>query len=104
MSLNRYNPKRDSNEAEIITELRVRGFAVWQNSGPGIPDLLCVRAGVWHVAEVKSATGTYTEAQKRFNKQAAERAGKVWLLRNKKDAMLMDMHTPGGPKDYAPLL
>jgi hypothetical protein len=66
MSLHRRNPKRDANEPAIVDALEAIGVTVHRLSHPGLPDLLC-----WHrregfrLVEVKTATGTLTEAQQR---------------------------------------
>lgn len=40
MSLIRFNPKRDANEAKIVDALRMAGCLVECISGNGVPDLL----------------------------------------------------------------
>ena len=46
--------RRDSNEREIIKALRAQGVSVWQISGRGLPDLLCLTGVRWVPLEVKS--------------------------------------------------
>ena len=56
--------RRDSNEAEIIQALRAVGCLVWQVSGAGLPDLLCLTPrGHYVPLEVKTAKGTLTKVQ-----------------------------------------
>ena len=65
MSLHRRAPRRDGNERAIIDVLRVRGFAVAQVSGAGVPDLVvCSRKldKCWLV-EVKQPKGKFKPAQ-----------------------------------------
>ena len=55
--------KRDRNEAAIVQALVKFGAQVLRLNGAGIPDLAVhYRGRVW-LMEVKSATGTLTEAQ-----------------------------------------
>ncbi len=64
MSLNRRNPRRDKNEAEIIAALEAAGCSVTRLSGRGVPDLLIGRGYTsWWLAEVKTAKGCYTPDQ-----------------------------------------
>lgn len=51
MSLNRYDRKRDANEADIIDALERAGVQVWQLDRPC--DLLTLRMGKWLPLEVK---------------------------------------------------
>lgn len=63
MSLNRRNPRRDTNEAIIVEALEARGFHVDRISGAGIPDLLVSRHGSQWLIEIKRPKGKYTPAQ-----------------------------------------
>ena len=63
MSLNRRNPARDLNEAEIVDALFTAGCFVSRISGPGVPDLLVGHQGRWILMEVKHKTGTLTPKQ-----------------------------------------
>jgi len=67
MTFNRYAKKRDKNERLIISALTKAGCTVWQVNSPGLPDLHVKNPSgelVW--LEVKSKTGTLTDAQKRL--------------------------------------
>lgn len=46
--------RRDAIEPAIIAALRSRGIKVWQISGRGLPDLLCLNSLRWVPIEVKS--------------------------------------------------
>jgi hypothetical protein len=63
MSLNRRNPRRDTNEAIIVQALEARGFHVDRISGAGIPDLLVSKHGSQWLIEIKRPKGKYTPAQ-----------------------------------------
>lgn len=63
MSLHRRNPKRDTNEGELIGALRAVGASVTQISGKGAPDLLVAFRGTLHGLEVKTKRGRRTTAQ-----------------------------------------
>ena len=54
MSLNRYNPKRDKNEREIISACLKLGAKVWQQSRPC--DLLLAYCGEFLTFEVKDGS------------------------------------------------
>ncbi len=66
LSLNRYNPKRDSNEPEIAQAFRNLGCSVTALSGKGVPDLLVEINRQWVLVEVKSPKGKLTPPQKAF--------------------------------------
>ena len=66
MTLNRYNPKRDANEPEIIHGLRKAGCWVHQISAPGMPDLLCCSRGTLFLVEVKMPGAVLTPKQRLF--------------------------------------
>ena len=56
--------RRDANEPAIIDALRKSGCQVWQVSGTGLPDLLCLTPrGDYVPLEVKTAKGTLTKVQ-----------------------------------------
>ncbi len=63
MSLHRRNPKRDTNETEMVGALRAVGADVTRISGKGAPDLLIRFKGALHGVEVKTRRGRRTEAQ-----------------------------------------
>ena len=63
MSLHRKNPKRDSNEREIINALEAAGATVCQLSIKGMPDLLVGYYGNNYLMEVKSRNGKLTKDQ-----------------------------------------
>ena len=56
--------RRDANEPAIIDALRKSGCQVWQVSGTGLPDLLCLTPrGDYVPLEVKTAKGRPTRVQ-----------------------------------------
>ncbi len=66
MSLNRVNPKRDQNEAELVAALRAEGVVVTPLSGKGVPDLLCGYCGIYFLVEVKMPGCKFTPAQREY--------------------------------------
>lgn len=66
--------KRDKNEPDCIKALRKNGWIVTKLSGPGLPDLMCHRAGATRFVEVKSPGGKMEAAQVDLH-EAWERAG-----------------------------
>lgn len=81
----RLNAKRDHNEREIIQTLEARGYAVWQISGTGVPDLLLSKHGKFWLAEVKQAKGKYTPKQIQFHTRWTGPA--IPCLRSVEDAL-----------------
>lgn len=63
MTIWRRAAKRDENEEAIVRALTSAGCRTWRLSRPF--DLLVHRSGVWHVLEVKRASGRLTAAQER---------------------------------------
>lgn len=61
MSVNRYNPKRDANEREIVEALEQAGVHVWRLNTPC--DLLCFRLGKFYALEVKARTARLDKRQ-----------------------------------------
>lgn len=56
--------RRDQNESVVVLTLRRIGVAVTQISAPGLADLLCHHEHTgYFMVEVKSQTGTLTDAQ-----------------------------------------
>lgn len=66
MSLQRWNPKRDANEPEVVQALVAVGAEVWKVSGRGLPDLLVKFRGRFYAGEVKTATGKLRASQGAF--------------------------------------
>jgi hypothetical protein len=66
--------KRDANEPNIINSLRAGGWTVTQLSGKGLPDLMCMKDGEVHFAEVKMPGGKMETAQVDLHEEW-ERAG-----------------------------
>ena len=66
MSLNRLSVSRDQSEQAIVAALRATGWKIWYMSGPGLPDLLCLRKGRLVLLECKSKSGRMTYLQKDF--------------------------------------
>jgi hypothetical protein len=79
--------KRDANEAEIITALRLHGVRVFQVSDGGFPDLACLWRGVWHLLEVKGRSGSLTPAQKAMVADVEAAGGKVHVVRTQEEAL-----------------
>jgi Holliday junction resolvase len=75
--------RRDANERAIIDALEQAGAAVFQLSGPGVPDLLVAFRGLWIPLEVKSKAGKLTpkQADSRF------RAGPFVIARTVDEAL-----------------
>lgn len=67
MSIHRAAARRDTNEPEIVNALECAGAKVYRMSQPC--DLLVEYHGVIYLGEVKTATGTYTKAQKTFREK-----------------------------------
>lgn len=63
MSLNRWNAKRDGNEAEIVDALRKAGALVLHLNKF---DLLIYFRGVLYMRDAKSADGRITDAQQQL--------------------------------------
>jgi hypothetical protein len=63
VSLNRYDARRDANEAQIVKALRKAGVKVWLQD---LPDLLTLWAGLWLPLEVKMPKGRLTPRQVKF--------------------------------------
>ncbi len=61
MSLNRYNPKRDANEAEICRALDTLGLVYYRLDRP--VDLVVLHKGLWKLIEVKMPTGKLNRDQ-----------------------------------------
>ncbi len=61
--------RRDANEAEIVAALERIGVVVIRLSDPGVPDLLCHRAGRWLPIEVKRIGEYLTPAQLELRKR-----------------------------------
>ena len=59
----RWAAQRDKAEPAVVQALRLAGWTVEKVSGPGLPDLLCVRRGVVVLLEVKSTGGRMKPAQ-----------------------------------------
>ncbi len=55
--------KRDANEPEILQAWARIGVQCWPISGPGVPDVLTYRQGIWLPVEIKSPGGELTVAQ-----------------------------------------
>lgn len=64
VSLNRYNPKRDANEKEIVDVLRGHGVTVFQLNQPC--DILAGYLGQSFTIEIKSLKGKLTKGQQLF--------------------------------------
>jgi hypothetical protein len=82
--------RTDSNQRQIVAALRKAGFSVCILSGAGhggvagCPDLLCARAGVNYLLEVKAPGGKLTPAQYKWH---ADWPGQVDVVRTVDDAL-----------------
>lgn len=85
MSLYRRNPKRDANEADIVSALEAAGVRVWPLSGEGIPDLLCFHRGRFVLLECKTGAGRLTAAQERFFSET--RGSAAYIVKTPKEAL-----------------
>jgi hypothetical protein len=95
MSLNRYAPKRDSNEKQIRARFAHHGWHTEQLSGSGMPDLLAV---TWHtrdsmnvpwrsmvLVDVKEPKGKVTPAQEKKWAALLEKGIPVYVARTDAD-------------------
>lgn len=82
MSLNRYAAKRDANESDLLKAARLVG-ALWEQWGP--LDGWVFWRGAWTPVEIKTAKGTYTDAQILFLARCRERGAPVWTWRTVDD-------------------
>ena len=80
--------RRDAIEPAIIAALRSRGIKVWQISGRGLPDLLCLHGLRWVPLEVKSGLTARLSAV-----QALQQA--PWEIVRSVDAALHAVLMPG---------
>ncbi len=86
MSLNRLSVSRDQSEQAIVAALRAAGWKVWYMSGPGVPDLLCLRKGRLVAIECKSKGGRMTDLQEDFFEDAAhEKVTEVFIVYSVKE-------------------
>ncbi len=85
MSLNRYAARRDANEQELIAEARKLGWWLIPLSRP--VDWLGYWRGVWLPIEIKSGSGTLTEAQETFIELADARGAPVLIWRTLDDVV-----------------
>jgi Holliday junction resolvase len=85
MSLHRQNPKRDAVERDVIKTLEARGYAVFQISGTGVPDLLVSKLGSCWLVEVKRRLGKLTAAQEQFRSRWTGEA--IRVVRSRDDAL-----------------
>lgn len=76
------NRKRDANEGQIVDALEAAGAYVLRISGKGCPDLLVKYRTNWYPMEVKSKTGTLTEAQQERDVYAF-----IPVVRNEQEAL-----------------
>lgn len=83
--LARHNAKRDATERVIIETLEARGYAVFQISGKGIPDLLVSKLGYSWLVEAKAKGGKLTPAQIKFRERWTGEA--IRILRSSEDAL-----------------
>ena len=77
----KYAKRRDSNEPLIIAALQAVGASVQQLDGDGVPDLLCGRAGVTYLIEVKAEHGRAGIGMKRTEsglRESQERWHRAW--------------------------
>lgn len=67
MSMPKYNPRRDSNEPDIVNGLDLIGWDVEPLSSGDLPDLLCRHRASGRIALLEVESGTYK--RKRTKKQ-----------------------------------
>jgi hypothetical protein len=79
--------KRDANEADIVIELRARGYSVTTMDKP--VDLLLGKLGRTWIAEVKTTKGKLTKPQERFYKTWR---GNTLILRSIQDVAEFDAY------------
>ena len=65
----RYASKKDANQNEIVRVLEKAGCAITDLSGvgEGVTDILCTRAGIHYLIEIKSAKGKLRDSQVDFH-------------------------------------
>lgn len=86
MSLNRYNPKRDGNETEIVEALEKVGAVVHRLSDKDVPDLLVGYDGKTYLLEVKNGDkAQLTKGQQNFFKKWI--GGKAIVVRTPEQAV-----------------
>jgi Archaeal holliday junction resolvase (hjc) len=95
MSLHRRNPRRDASEADIVDTLEACGWSVTRLSIAGGPDLLAGRRGETLLVEVKSSTGTLSEAQTVWHLNW--RGAPVAIFRNGDDAVAYSLGQYSAP-------
>lgn len=87
MTLHRRNPKRDSNEPEIVNALARAGAFVSQLSGEGIPDLLVIFRSNIYLIEVKAPKGKLTPAQVEWHARTLNEGVKVHIAHTPLEAL-----------------
>ena len=97
MTLLRFNPKRDTNERQVIAMLERFGYTCWQLSDKNIPDLLAAKRGKLLLVEVKSGSKKLTEGQQQFFYTAQVLGFPAYVVRELKDIELMDNAEFSGP-------
>jgi hypothetical protein len=93
MSINRPNPRRDSNEAAIVRHLQDSGALVLRVSGRDLPDLLVGFCGLWWPCEIKAPRGRLSPGQMVLIQRAADHHLPVGIVRDlvEADALLRNM-------------
>ena len=84
MSIHRRNPRRDSNEPEIIRALEAVGATVSKISETGVPDLAVGFRGVNYWLEIKDRKGKLTEDEQRWHDRWQ---GTVHIVRSADEAL-----------------
>ena len=88
MSLRRQaNPKRDSNEKEIIEALERAGAFVTKLSAEGCPDLLVIFRSEIFLIEVKMPKGKLTPAQIEWHAQSLNHDVGVYIVHSPLEAL-----------------
>ena len=78
--------RKDSNQAEIVEALEKVGCEVTDMSqaGNGFPDLICTRAGIHYLIEIKTTKGKLRQSQVDFHAKHKP----VYTVRNVDEALI----------------
>lgn len=81
----RWAAQRDENEAELVLEAQLAGWAAFKLSAPGWPDVVCVRHGAVKFLEVKRKRGKKTRAQVDLHLRLAANGLTVHVVRTREE-------------------
>lgn len=85
MTLNRYAARRDANDGDLCAFAERLGWYMYRTKLPD--DYLAGFRGRWYVVGIKTAKGTPTAAQIKFQREASERALPVLIWRTQDDVL-----------------